>query len=547
MAKTINIAIISLLLLLGWEAAAATVDEALARFNSEPGAANANAFFEQLSAEEFLDEPVKLATAAPVDTLRQQVWYWAAEYYYDAQRYDLAERYALKALPLCRAGHNEVVHADCLNLIAITYIRLGDYPHAARYARDCYSLDRASGDPDRMSSSLNTLATIYMGARQPQEAQKYVLQGIEQCRKIDNPARLATLLGTASEVHHSLEQEEKALDYARQAYDIETALKREDRAAMRLTQMAAALHWLKRYDEARDALLKAMPVLEQSGNYPSLAVCYNQLGFVMLDNTPAQPARAAEYFNKALHIVTQLHDIYNESHARLGLYRALKESDPAEAMRQMELYKALKDSIYNRDVAMSMGMHDAMLDNEQLKAQNRSQKATTRRAVILGVAVALTLALLALALWWWMRRRQRQLTAQITHDLDALREEYRRLHVRYVNDHEAGEEGMSEFEQRAIAAVNDLIDNKKVSVDELAKCMGMSMFQLRSQLTALGKKPNEFIMEHRMARAMQLLTHHRELNVSEVADLCGYNDASNFTRAFKKTFGITPQQQLDRP
>ena len=38
----------------------------------------------------------------------------------------------------------------------------------------------------------------------------------------------------------------------------------------------------------------------------------------------------------------------------------------------------------------------------------------------------------------------------------------------------------------------------------------------------------------------------RELNISEVAALCGYNDTPNFTRAFKKAFGITPTQYQAR-
>ena len=43
-----------------------------------------------------------------------------------------------------------------------------------------------------------------------------------------------------------------------------------------------------------------------------------------------------------------------------------------------------------------------------------------------------------------------------------------------------------------------------------------------------------------MKRARHFLDRHPELSIAEVAMLCGYNDAPNFTRAFKRTFGITP-------
>ena len=75
----------------------------------------------------------------------------------------------------------------------------------------------------------------------------------------------------------------------------------------------------------------------------------------------------------------------------------------------------------------------------------------------------------------------------------------------------------------------------------------MSLFQFRQRLTALtDETPQNFIQNVRMKRARHLLDNHPELNVSEIATLCAYNDTPNFTRAFKKTFGVTPTQYLDR-
>ncbi|MBQ9466795.1 MAG: helix-turn-helix transcriptional regulator [Muribaculaceae bacterium] len=49
-----------------------------------------------------------------------------------------------------------------------------------------------------------------------------------------------------------------------------------------------------------------------------------------------------------------------------------------------------------------------------------------------------------------------------------------------------------------------------------------------------------FVQRLRMRRARYFLDKHPELNVNDVAALCGYSDTPNFTRAFKKAFGITP-------
>ena len=48
-------------------------------------------------------------------------------------------------------------------------------------------------------------------------------------------------------------------------------------------------------------------------------------------------------------------------------------------------------------------------------------------------------------------------------------------------------------------------------------------------------------MRFRMARAAQLLREN-ELSVGEVARSCGYPDPLTFSKAFKRTMGVTPSQ-----
>ena len=171
------------------------VEQLLEAFNHTYRVDQANRFFKELLKQEFVDEPVAFAASTPKDSLQQQVWYWAAEWFYDQQQYQQAVSYAQQALPLY---HVEDQKADCLNLLAVVNIRLANYEEAAEYAKQCYALDEKSGDADRMSSSLNTLAAIYMGAAQPKEAETYVLKGIEKAQQANNPGRMAVLQAMAS-------------------------------------------------------------------------------------------------------------------------------------------------------------------------------------------------------------------------------------------------------------------------------------------------------------------------------------------------------------
>ncbi len=543
--------------LLSLAVSAGQVDELLAQFDKSPSASVANRYFALLQQQGITEEPVNIAASAPVDTLRQQVWYWAAEYYYAQQQYDKVMDYGLRALPLCHAGNNRNIEADCLNLLAVNCIRQGDNDQAAQYALQCYKLDEASGDIDRISSSLNTLSAIYLGANQPHEAEKYVLQGLELARKSGNEPRLAVLNGMASEIYHAQGNDQVALDYAQKAYDIERRLGREDKAMVRLAQKASVLIGLHRYADAQHVLEQVIPYFRQVGDKQSLGISCNKLGMALLSQH--REAEAVPYYREAAAIFSQLGDPYNEVHARRGLYESLWESDPDAAKAELDRFNNLKDSIYNHTSAENLARYNAQFGNDWLQLENHAERQARHRAIAIGIAVALALMAMAAVIWWVMRRRNRQQAAinqSLSASIEELRAKYDQLQVHYSNALASGsqaDEGIElsdqdkQFLEQAVTVTNHLVHIGQASVENIASEMNISAAQLRQRLDdLLGQKPQAFIQNIRMRRARHLLDHQRELSINDVAALCGYNDTPNFSRAFKNAFGITPSQYQQR-
>ena len=261
---------------------AQNVESQLKVFDKQTSATAANAFFDELLKAEFVDEKVVFGKETPTDSLRQQVWWWAAEWLYAEQKFKESEKYALQSLPLFAEG--SLGKADCLNTLGCIYVRLGDFQKAANYAKQSVDIEVKGGDHDRISSSMNTLAGIYMAAHQAKDAEKYILQALEHAEKVDNPGRKAILLGMASEIYHSLKDDSKALAYAEQAYEIEEQLGREPKKMIRLSQKAAALIGLHRYKEAEEALRICIPALKEMGNHHSMAIDLNKLGMTRAVN-----------------------------------------------------------------------------------------------------------------------------------------------------------------------------------------------------------------------------------------------------------------------
>ena len=219
----------------------------------------ANSLMKVFYDAKIVDDIVKFDASNPRDSINQQVWYWASEYFYAHQAYPQALKYGLQALPLC---NNDIDKANYLSLISLIYFRQSNYEQAANYAKQCYKLDEKSGDPDIMSSSLNTLAGIYIGANQPKEAEQYILKGIALAKQAKNSARMAVLLGMASEAYHAQGNDEEALKYIEEACKIEQELGNEYKLMVRLSQKASVLIGLHDYACAEILLSKAIPFFE---------------------------------------------------------------------------------------------------------------------------------------------------------------------------------------------------------------------------------------------------------------------------------------------
>ena len=94
--------------------------------------------------------------------------------------------------------------------------------------------------------------------------------------------------------------------------------------------------------------------------------------------------------------------------------------------------------------------------------------------------------------------------------------------------------------ERAVRYVDEHMSSTDLSVEDLAAELGMSRVHLYKRLKQItGKTPIEFIRVLRLKRAAQLLRE-SQLNISEIAYRCGFNNPKYFSRHFKDEFGVLP-------
>lgn len=106
------------------------------------------------------------------------------------------------------------------------------------------------------------------------------------------------------------------------------------------------------------------------------------------------------------------------------------------------------------------------------------------------------------------------------------------------------EEKPATYYEGILKDVNEYIKNNlhNATLEQAAEVVHMSphyLSKLYSQHT--GSTFSAYLLEQRMAYASSLLMDYR-YKTYEISDLLGYNNPKNFTRSFKKFYGITPRE-----
>lgn len=82
----------------------------------------------------------------------------------------------------------------------------------------------------------------------------------------------------------------------------------------------------------------------------------------------------------------------------------------------------------------------------------------------------------------------------------------------------------------------------EISVEDIAASCGLNRSYFGKIFRdAVGKSPQEFLMNYRMLKAAELLKL-TQFNIGDIGNAVGYSNQLHFSRAFKNIYGISPRQ-----
>lgn len=93
------------------------------------------------------------------------------------------------------------------------------------------------------------------------------------------------------------------------------------------------------------------------------------------------------------------------------------------------------------------------------------------------------------------------------------------------------------------ATIERLMRKNKLNANYLAGELGLHPQHMRRLLRqTTGMSSADYITSIKIGRAKELLIEHDLLAVAKVGYLCGYDEATHFTRFFRNVVGMTPSE-----
>ncbi len=117
------------------------------------------------------------------------------------------------------------------------------------------------------------------------------------------------------------------------------------------------------------------------------------------------------------------------------------------------------------------------------------------------------------------------------------------IHLQNLQAIPAQKKSTREELYRRLLATRDYIQDcftKPITLNELAQFANISEFHyLRSFKSIFGESPYRYLLTLRMQLAQDLLLK-EEMNIKDIALVCGFNEVQSFTKLFRKEFGVGP-------
>ncbi|SDG47728.1 tetratricopeptide repeat protein [Psychroflexus sediminis] len=248
----------------------------------------------------------------------------------------------------------------------------GNYLKSIEYFENALITAEDINNPRLQGIILNNLANSYLDINDDDKAASLYRQAIDLIKGIDK-STYASLLSNLAIIQTNKKQYDKALKSLDSALTIYRDQGNKIYVANTLSNIANNHLKLENISEAKNFYKEAKLIAEEMDDKYTCTSIYNGLGEVCLKEKKLDSAYF--YAKKAYAISKEIEALPEEYAASELLYNISKsKGDASEALKHIEIFTKLKDSLFDEEKSKALGKLEAELGFKSLKEQMELEK-----------------------------------------------------------------------------------------------------------------------------------------------------------------------------
>jgi AraC-like DNA-binding protein len=465
-----------------------------------------------------------------------------------------AKNLANQALGIAQKINYKAGIGYCYRALGLTSWGQGDYEGASVYGFKMLSIFEELNDKRGLARSYSLLGQVHHQWRNVKKANEYYQKALALNRELGNKTQMGYQLNSLGSLYLDAENLDSALLFYVQSLELRESINDEQGMSQSYNNIGLVHSRKGNYEEALVFFNKSLPLTKKLKNKVRLAITTRGIGETFL--------RMKDYKKSETFLLDALLQM-----KKLGDKMALLEINETLASlkeNQMQYKEALfyerqkrayQDSMFNEEKSRQLAEMEAKYEDEkkqrviELLARDNQIKTIWRNSLIVGIIFLV--ALFAL-LYRWQQFRQQKNKVILNTQIDLLTSQNKELAEKYKQAILAPDEVKVESQNqrllsKALQVVERYIDDPFFGVEKMSEELGMSRTNLHRKLKEASHfSPSDFIRNVRLKRAAALLQNRVDI-VSQIGFKVGFDDPSNFTKAFKKAYGVSPSEYAKLP
>ncbi|CAG5076272.1 tetratricopeptide repeat protein [Parvicella tangerina] len=273
----------------------------------------------------------------------------AADYFYELEYYNQALDHALDANEIYKVL-DQAKSADLYTTISLIYDCFGDYPSGAAASHDALEIYLTLNDSSGIAYSYNDIGVFHYYNGEYDAALEYLENSYDYFQQLQDESGVSMYFNNVANIYFDKGELGVAAEYYYKAYQLDSAENDTEGMAITLGNLGETYTYLGNYAKADSILLLSLSVAEKDHDLwgmtnplRGLANLYEAQGKLDIAIGFTQQSRIIADSIGAIPELSESYRILSELYQKIGDYES--------SLKSFKEYKALEDSIFNRENA----------------------------------------------------------------------------------------------------------------------------------------------------------------------------------------------------